>query len=339
MPDDDDPLAHPHHPRVLAVIRAVLLDNRWPKHDLEGAVSEVELRAWASQTPHPTTVGAWKALCGKIAKKMAIDRVRSEKVGGKEATQLTDRVDDHEAATSGDTMLAAIDRRRALEEMAAVVPAEDRPVFDRWALGFTQKEIAKDLSIHPREVSRTVSTLRTRFAMRYTAAAVGALLLVVGAFVVFRDALIPDRPAGPAPSSVPIAPRGPSPEGIASDGAPATRSLGAEASAKLVAALAGSRGQPLQVVCARGAAPSHLCDQLVAAIGQAGWTVTRVEVVTDAAVPRGIVVEVEAGADEGTRMAADALAGGLKEAHLGAGAPEERASGSDATLRLRVGVP
>ncbi len=79
--DDDEPLAHPHDPRVRAVSRAVLLDNRWPKHDLEDAVDDVEFRAWASQ-PHPTTLGGWKALCRTIALAKAIDRIRSEKVEG-----------------------------------------------------------------------------------------------------------------------------------------------------------------------------------------------------------------------------------------------------------------
>jgi DNA-directed RNA polymerase specialized sigma24 family protein len=215
--DDDEPLAHPYQPRVLAVIRAVLLDNRWPKHEIEDGVSKVEFRAWASKKPHPTTVGGWSALCRDVAKKMAIDRVRSERVGGKEATEPSDRLDEREAANSPDTMDAAIDRRRALAEMATVVPAEDRPVFDRWALGFSQKEIAKDLELHPREVSRKVSSLRDRFSTRYTAAAVGALLAaVVGAYFVFRDKLGPDEEAHhPQPSSSPSAPPGPSPEQLA----------------------------------------------------------------------------------------------------------------------------
>jgi hypothetical protein len=72
MPDDDAPLSHPHHHQVLAVIRVVLRDSRWPKHLLENRISKVEFRARASRKPHPTTVGSWKALCREIAKSMAV---------------------------------------------------------------------------------------------------------------------------------------------------------------------------------------------------------------------------------------------------------------------------
>jgi DNA-directed RNA polymerase specialized sigma24 family protein len=402
--DDDEPLAHPHHPRVLAVIRAVLLDNRWPKHDIEDGVSKVEFRAWASKKPHPTTVGGWKALCRDIATKMAIDRVRSEKAGGKEATEPSDRLDDREAANNPDTMDAVIDRRRALAEMATVVPAEDRPVFDRWALGFSQKEIAKDLELHPREVSRKVSSLRDRFSTRYTAAAVGALLAaIVGAYFLFRDKLGPDERAHnqpPSPSSVPTAPPGPSPEQLAQEQrakadelrkvaaadcaagswgkcyahideaakldpqgdearraqrlrskanrgliqqelevklAPAPRSLQPAVKASFVEGLAASKGQALRVVCARGAEPSHICDQLVAAITSAGWVVTRTNVATGAVVPHGLLIEVASDADDATQAAADALAGGLEMAAVAARGPDDVAPGGDAPLRMTIG--
>jgi DNA-directed RNA polymerase specialized sigma24 family protein len=403
--DDDEPLAHPHHPRVLAVIRAVLRDNRWPEHDLDNGVSEVELRAWAAQKrPRPTTVGGWKALCREVAKNMAIDRVRSENVGGKEATAPSERLDDREASNNPDTMDAAIDRQRALEGMRAVVPAQDLPVFDRWALGFKQKEIAKDLRMPPREVSRKVSGLRQRFSTRYSAAMVGALLAaVVGAYFLFRDKLGPDDRAHnqvPAPSTVPSTPPGPSPEQLAQrakadelrklasaecaehkwsecdqdleragqldeagDGrravqrlhqkamrgeaqdlevkkAPgAGRSLAPDAKPKLVAAIAASQGQELRLVCAPGAEPAHLCDQLAAAIGSAGWTVTREPLVTDAGVMHGMLIQVATDANDATQRAADALADGLYKGYLVSRGPDDVAPGSGATLRLTVGAP
>src|ERR1700683_214517 len=113
---DDEPLAHPHDPRVRAVSRAVLLDNRWPAHDVETGVDTVELDAWKPQ-PRPTTLGGWKALCRTIAKKNAIDRIRSEEAGGKASERPTDRADEHLSANSGDAMEARIDRQRALAEM------------------------------------------------------------------------------------------------------------------------------------------------------------------------------------------------------------------------------
>jgi DNA-directed RNA polymerase specialized sigma24 family protein len=400
--DDDEPLAHPHHDGVLAVIRAVLLDNRWPKHEIDDGIGKVVLRAWASKKPHPTTVGAWKALCRKIAKNMAIDRIRSEKVGGKEATEATDRLDESEASNGPDTMDDAIDRQRALREMRALVPAKQLPVFDRWALGFSQEEIAEELSAHPREVSRTVSSLRGRFAKRYAAAAVAALLAVVAAYFIFRDKIVDDEAHDqpPPPSSAPtVAPSGPSPgklaqrakveelrklasadcaarkwgdcnkdldqasgldpsgeqtravqrlrskverglaqQEIESKEAPGARSLKPERAAKLVEAIAGSRGQALRLVCARGAEPG-LCDQLAAAITSAGWNVTRDTLGSDAGVGHGMLVEVATDAGDATQAAADALAGGLEKGRLFARGPDDMAPGGDVRLRLTVFAP
>ena len=217
--DDDEPLAHPHDPRVRAVSRAVLLDNRWPKHDLEDGVDDVEFRAWASQS-HPTTLGGWKALCRTIAKAMTIDRGRSEKVDGKASEKPTDRADEHLSAHSGEAMEARIDRQRAIQEMRAMVAPEELPVFDRWALGYSKKEIGLELNMKPKEVGRKVSSMRARFQKALPAVAVFALL-AVGAYFVFRTRLGPDDQAhnGPQPSSVPSpapsAPPGPTPEELA----------------------------------------------------------------------------------------------------------------------------
>ena len=402
--DDDEPLSHPHDRRVLAVIRAVLLENRWPRHDLDDGVGAVEVRAWASK-PRPATVGTWKALCRKIAKELAIDRTRSEMTGGKDSVRPTDLADEHEAANSGETMDAAIDRRKAIEKIAALLPEQERPVFVKLALGSSQAEIARELAMRPREVSRQVSSMRGRFAK--VLAPVGLMaVLALGAWLLFKDRLGPDDQAhneAPSPSSVPSAPPGPpaeqlarqqqrakadelrrvastecaagnwttcnqdleqasrlDPEGeqtrrikrlrgevsrglsqqeIESKGVPASRSLRPAEKAKLVAAIGASRGQALRLVCAGGAEPSHLCDQLAAAIASAGWTVTRAGVASDAAVPHGIVIEVAADAADGTQDAADALATGLEKAYLMARGPEDVAPGGDAPLRLTVGAP
>jgi DNA-directed RNA polymerase specialized sigma24 family protein len=403
--DDDESLTHPHDRRVLTVIRAVLLENRYPQHELEDGVGTVEVRAWASK-PRPATVGKWKALCRKIAKELAIDRTRSEIVGGKESERPTDLADEREASNSGDTMDAAIDRRRAIEEIAALLSEEERPVFLKLALGSSQAEIAKDLRMRPREVSRHVSSMRQRFVK--VLAPVGLMaVLAVGAWLLFKDKLGPDDQAHnqtPSPSSVPSAPPGPSPEQLArlqqqrakaeelrklasaecasgswttcnndlekasdqdpegehtrrvkrlwgevnrgliqqeieSKGVPAARSLRPDEKAKVVAAIAASRGQTLRLVCAPGAEPSHLCDQLAAAITSAGWTVTRTNVGADAGLPHRMVIEVSTDAAEATQDAADALAAGLEKGYLLAYGPEDMPPGGDAPLRLTVGAP
>jgi DNA-directed RNA polymerase specialized sigma24 family protein len=215
--DDDEPLAHPHDERVLAVIRAVLRENRWPAHKLEDGIADVEVLAWDSE-PHPTTVGGWKALCRKIAKDMAIDRTRSEVTGGKGSEQSTDRADEHEGPHGGAAIEAAIDRRKAIDKVASLIKDEkERAVFVQTALGSSQKETAQSLGMKPREVSRHVNSMRKRFTQ--VLAPVGLLaVLAVGAYVLFHDTVGPDERAhnqGPSPSS--SAPPGPSPEQVAQE--------------------------------------------------------------------------------------------------------------------------
>jgi DNA-directed RNA polymerase specialized sigma24 family protein len=213
--DDDEPLAHPHDERVLAVIRAVLRENRWPSYKLEDGTAEVEARAWKSQ-PHPTTVGGWKALCRTVAKRMAIDRTRSEVKDGKDAEQLTDRADEHEGGHGGAAIEAAIDRRKAIEKAASSIEDEkERAVFVETALGSSRQETAQTLGMKPREVSRRVHSMQKRF--KQVLAPVGLLaVLGVGAYFLFHDTVGPDERAhhqGPSPSS--SAPPGPSPEELA----------------------------------------------------------------------------------------------------------------------------
>jgi DNA-directed RNA polymerase specialized sigma24 family protein len=215
--DDDEPLAHPHDERVLAVIRAVLRENRWPSYRLEDGTADVEALAWESR-PHPTTVGGWKALCRTVAKRMAIDRTRSEVKGGKDAEQSTDRADEHEGAHGGAAIEAAIDRRKAIEKVASLIKDEkERAVFVETTLGSSQQETAQSLGMTPREVSRRVKSMQKRF--KQVLAPVGLLaVLAVGAYVLFHDTVGPDERAhnqGPSPSSAPSAPPGPTPEELA----------------------------------------------------------------------------------------------------------------------------
>jgi hypothetical protein len=124
-------------------------------------------------------------------------------------------------------------------------------------------------------------------------------------------------------------------EGVEVKAAPGPRSLRPEAKARLLAALAPSSAQPLRLACAPGAEPSHLCDQLVAALTSAGWTVTRVPLATDAGAPHGVLVEVATDADDATQTAADALARALEKAFLPARGPDDAPPG--AALRLTIG--
>jgi hypothetical protein len=119
--------------------------------------------------------------------------------------------------------------------------------------------------------------------------------------------------------------------------APAPRSLQPAVKASFVEGLAASKGQALRVVCVRGAEPSHLCDQLVAAITGAGWVVTRTNVATGAAVPHGVLIEVASDADDATQAAADVLAGGLEMSAVAARGPDDAAPGGDAPLRMTIG--
>jgi hypothetical protein len=134
--------------------------------------------------------------------------------------------------------------------------------------------------------------------------------------------------------------RGETLENLESKLAPGPRGIPAAEKAKVVAILAASKGQALQLVCARDAEPAQFCTQLVAVLGKAGWTVTRTpmaDAAPDAAVFHGMLVEVAPDADEATQAAADALAAGMQQALLFARGPHDAPAGGDAPLRLTVG--
>src|ERR1700722_7288729 len=100
---DDAQLTHSHHPKVLAAIRGTLLANKWPRYQIDDAVYQVAAEAWES-LPHPTTVGGWKALGRSIAKRRAIDRIRSEEADGKHSEVASDRADFLPSPTGGDDL-------------------------------------------------------------------------------------------------------------------------------------------------------------------------------------------------------------------------------------------
>ena len=125
---------------------------------------------------------------------------------------------------------------------------------------------------------------------------------------------------------------------IDAKGAPGKRVLPPEAKALFVAGLATSKGQALHVVCAKDAEPSHLCDQLVAAITAGGWVVTRTNVAADAGLTHGMLIEIASDANDAMQAAADTLATGLERSFLFARGPNDAAPGGDAPLRLTIGA-
>ncbi|HEX3344979.1 MAG TPA: hypothetical protein VHS09_10420, partial [Polyangiaceae bacterium] len=132
--------------------------------------------------------------------------------------------------------------------------------------------------------------------------------------------------------------RGITEEDTLTKGAPGPRSIAPDARAKLVAALGAGRGQALHLVCARDGEAMHLCDQVAAALGKAGWVLTRSQVSADKDGPLGVRVEVSTGADDATQANADRLAGALEEAFLAAHGPDDMAAREDeASLRLTIG--
>jgi len=132
--------------------------------------------------------------------------------------------------------------------------------------------------------------------------------------------------------------RGANQDAFESKASSGSRSLPPDFKKDLRAAIAPSSGQSLRLVCARAPEPSHLCDQLAAAITSAGWAVTRAALATDAGVVHGIVIDVATDADDATQNAADALAAGLGQAYLRTRGPHDAPPGGDAPLRLTVGV-
>jgi hypothetical protein len=116
----------------------------------------------------------------------------------------------------------------------------------------------------------------------------------------------------------------------------APRSLtGAELEA-LTATLRAS-GQKVQIVCAPGAEPGHVCDQLASTLAKAGWVVSRSRLSAEEAAMHGVRIDVATDADDSTQAAADALADGL--AVLAARGPDDMPPDTGgAPLRITVGA-
>ncbi|HEY6459018.1 MAG TPA: hypothetical protein VIY73_02675 [Polyangiaceae bacterium] len=122
---------------------------------------------------------------------------------------------------------------------------------------------------------------------------------------------------------------------------PFARSIGGKARSELVARLSEWKGQTVRLACARDPEPSQFCRQLASIFASAGWSVSRVVLPSgppDAGGVHGTLVEVATDASDATQMAADDLVGGLEDAYLYARGPNDVPPGSDAPLRVTIGV-
>ncbi|MGH7294894.1 MAG: LytR C-terminal domain-containing protein [Polyangiaceae bacterium] len=97
----------------------------------------------------------------------------------------------------------------------------------------------------------------------------------------------------------------------------------------------------MELACAPGAEPQHLCGELAAALQKSGWIVTRPHLKEPVAVGGQVVhrtrVLVARDADDATQAAADTLADALEGALLRTGGPDDAPEGAAAPLTLVVG--
>lgn len=121
------------------------------------------------------------------------------------------------------------------------------------------------------------------------------------------------------------------------------RDLDARARAKIARTLhgdGGSAGLRVQLVCAAGAEPARLCDELAASMKQAGWAVARSALPASPDAPALCAqrIEVAEDGDEVTQAAADALAQALTVAGIVPRGPDDMTLAPGApTLRVTVG--
>jgi hypothetical protein len=119
------------------------------------------------------------------------------------------------------------------------------------------------------------------------------------------------------------------------------RSLSAAESKEFSATLAKNAPQRVRLACAPDAEPQQLCNQLAAALKNAGWLVTRpplkAPVEVGGEVVHKVLVQVTPFAGDPTQDAADALADALEGALLRTRGPDDGLAGAEVPLTLVVG--
>lgn len=186
QPVDTDALLH--HPDVVRVIRAILVQFGIHDQDLEDGIADVQKKALESKPKgkRPTTIADWKKLVRKIAPNVGRDILRKLYARGQWNSGPTDGADDH-AASDGSLLepheLALI--RSIVEEVRREQAGGKHTdvMLAGMMTGAPPREMAKEAGIPSGQMRKKTSDLRILLRGRLLAVGIsvaGAALICWG---------------------------------------------------------------------------------------------------------------------------------------------------------------
>jgi hypothetical protein len=185
-PSDTDALLH--HPDVVRVIRAIMVEFRIQDQDLKDRVADVQERALETTEPgkRPTDVPGWKALVRPTAYNVGREIVRELCTRGKYNDGPTDGADDH--ARSSRSILEPHECAKIREIVEAVLREQaggkhTGVILGGIMTGAPPRELAQDTGVPSSQMRKKTSALRELMRNRFVQAGIAIAtlgLLAVG---------------------------------------------------------------------------------------------------------------------------------------------------------------
>jgi RNA polymerase sigma factor (sigma-70 family) len=173
-PKTDDPIKRwLPHPDVARGICFVLFAKGYDKQDLEDGLQDVYLKALQvfRRIKPPADLAGMRAFCRKLARDMAIDRLRRADRRKRDFVGLCEDPDEFTPLEYGAEQRDPVDGRRQLAVLAELfrddcMPEHGVEILEGVACGCTHPQIGEDLGITADTVEGRMRMMRDRFRSR-----------------------------------------------------------------------------------------------------------------------------------------------------------------------------
>jgi RNA polymerase sigma factor (sigma-70 family) len=173
-PKTDDPIARwLPHPDVAKGICGVLVAYGYTPNDLQDGLQDVYLKALRAfrRIAPPADLPGMRALCRKMARDMAIDRLRKAQRRERDFVGLCEDPDEFTPLEYGAEQRDPVDAARQLEVLAQLfrdrrMPEHGVDILEGIASRCTMQEVAEDLGITMWAVKGRLDTMRDAFRGR-----------------------------------------------------------------------------------------------------------------------------------------------------------------------------
>jgi DNA-directed RNA polymerase specialized sigma24 family protein len=206
-----------YHPRVVRAAAAVLHRRGMRWENMEDAIADVLLRAWAIPGPPPTTIDGWLRRVQAVANKEGIDKARKEISKGGVLLPMTDKVAETQAdPESLASRMHPIDRarlRELLEELrkSGKLTELGAKIVEGVQDGTSQADIARELGVTHQKVRHEWMGVRKLLKEHPSASTLVAALMIAVLFLVIRNQPEPVAHHD-VPDAAPPVPSAPAPQ-------------------------------------------------------------------------------------------------------------------------------